>query len=148
RLFKGESDMVTLRLVKDCQVPPPSQLNPKRPPGLDEVVRRALAPTPDRRYPDCGALRLALEDYIIQPRMAASTAHLSAFLRERYAERIALEADPGKLDQLAEDADLDSKDKSNPSRSRSGVPGQHPATPSRSSLKSVDSRSRSRQAVD
>ncbi|HVG60486.1 MAG TPA: serine/threonine-protein kinase [Hyalangium sp.] len=149
RLFKGESDMMTLRLVKDCQVPPPSQLNPKLPPGLDQLVLRALAPTADKRYPDCSALRLALEDYIIQLRMPASTAHLSAFLRELYADRIALEADPGKLDQLAEDADLDSKEsKTNPSRSRSGIPGQQPATPSRSMLPSVASRSRSRQDLE
>jgi serine/threonine protein kinase len=149
RLFKGESDMMTLRLVKDCQVPPPSQINPRLPPGLDSLVLRALAPTPDKRYPDCAAFRLALEDYIIQLRMAASTAHLSAYLRELYADRIAQEADPLKLDQLAEDADLDSKDKSNPSRSRSALPGQPPATPSRASLASLGpSRSRSRQAVN
>jgi serine/threonine protein kinase len=149
RLFKGESDMMTLRLVKDCQVPPPSQLNPKLPPGVDEVVMRALSPTPDKRYPDCGALRLALEDYIIQLRLPASTAHLSAYLRELYAERIALESDPSKLDQLAEDADLDSKDKSNPSRSRSAIPGSPaPSTPSRPSLPSVRSDTRSRRAVD
>jgi serine/threonine-protein kinase len=115
RLFKGDSDLMTLRLVKDCQVPPPSQLNPKLPPGLDEVVLKALAPTPDQRYADCGALRLALEDYLIQMRLAASNAHLSAFLRELYADRINSESDPVKLDQLAEDADLDSR--SNPSRS-------------------------------
>ncbi len=147
RLFKGETDMMTLRLVKDCQVPPPSQLNPKLPPGLDEVVLRALAPTPDKRYPDCGALRLALEDYIIQLRLAASTAHLSAYLRELYAERIAAESDPSKLDQLADDVDLDSKDKSNPSRSRSAAPA-NPATPSRSSLPSLAPRTRSRQSVE
>jgi serine/threonine protein kinase len=141
RLFKGESDMMTLRLVKDCQVPKPSQINPKLPPGLDEVVLRALAPTPDKRYPDCGAFRLALEDYIIQLRLPASTAHLSAFLRELYADRIATEADPSKLDQLAEDADLDTKDKSNPSRSSHSVaPPGHRSTPSRASLPSVRSR--------
>jgi serine/threonine protein kinase len=149
RLFKGESDMMTLRLVKDCQVPPPSQINPRLPPGLDSLVLRALSPTPDKRYPDCAAFRLALEDYIIQLRMAASTAHLSAYLRELYADRIAQEADPLKLDELAEDADLDSKDKSNPSRSRSALPGQPPATPSKASLASLGpSRSRSRQSVD
>lgn len=115
RLFKGESDLMTLRLVKDCQVPPPSQVNPQLPPGLDAVALRALAPTPGARYPDCGAFRLALEDYLIQMRLPASNAHLSAFLRELYAERIAAEADPAKLDQLAEDADLDAR--SNPSRS-------------------------------
>jgi serine/threonine protein kinase len=149
RLFKSESDMMTLRLVKDCQVPQPSQINPKLPPGLDEVVLRALAPTPDKRYPDCGAFRLALEDYIIQLRMAASTAHLSGFLRELYAERIAAEADPAKLDELSEDADLDSKEKekSSPSRSRSAPAGQR-LTPSRSSLPSVAPRTRSRQSVE
>ncbi|KFE67954.1 serine/threonine protein kinase [Hyalangium minutum] len=140
RLFKGESDMMTLRLVKDCQVPKPSQINPKLPPGLDEVVLRALATTPDKRYPDCGALRLALEDYIIQLRLPASTAHLSAFLRELYADRIAAESDPAKLDQLAEDTDLDTKDKSNPSRIDSlGSPGHRP-TPSRVSMPSMRSR--------
>jgi serine/threonine protein kinase len=149
RLFKGDSDMMTLRLVKDCQVPPPSQLNPKLPPGLDEVVMRALAPTPDKRYPDCGAFRLALEDYVIQLRLPASNAHLSAYLRELYAERIAIEADPAKLDQLAEDADLDSKDKSNPSRSnlRSLAPGAS-STPSRAGQQSVSPGTRSRRAVD
>ncbi|MFL5346169.1 MAG: serine/threonine protein kinase [Hyalangium sp.] len=147
RLFKGETDMMTLRLVKDCQVPPPSQLNPKLPPGLDAVVLRALSPTPDKRYPDCGALRLALEDYIIQLRLAASTAHLSGYLRELYADRIATEADPSKLDQLADDMDLDSKDRSNPSRSRSGAQAI-PSTPSRSSLPSLAPRTRSRQSVD
>lgn len=140
RLFKGESDMMTLRLVKDCQVPKPSQINPKLPPGLDEVVLQALATTPDKRYPDCGAFRLALEDYILQQRLPASTAHLSAFLRELYAERIAAEADPAKLDQLAEDADLDTKDKSNPSRSHSVVPPGHRSTPSRVSVPSGRSR--------
>ena len=119
RLFKGDSDLMTLRLVKDCQVPRPSQLNPKLPPGLDEVLLKALAPTPDARYPDCGAFRLALEDYALNLRLPSSSAHLAAYLRDVYAERISTEEDPAKLDQLAEDADLDSRSNS----SLSGVPG-------------------------
>ena len=131
RLFKGESDLMTLRLVRDCQVPPPSQLNPKLPPGVDELVLQALAPTPQGRYPDCGAFRLAIEDYILQYRLPASNAHLSAYLRDLYTERISREADPANLDQLAEDSDLDSK--SNPSRSSvrslSQQPGQRGPSP-------------------
>jgi serine/threonine protein kinase len=115
RLFKSESDLMTLRLVRDCQVPPPSQLNPKLPPGLDELVLKALCPSPDGRFPDCAAFRLAIEDYILQYRLPASNAHLSAYLRDLYVERISREADPLNLDQLSEDTDLDSK--SNPSRS-------------------------------
>ncbi|ATB30574.1 serine/threonine protein kinase [Melittangium boletus] len=115
RLFKGESDMMTLRLVRDCQVPPPSQVHPSLPPELDALVLKALAPTPAERYPDCGAFRLAIEDFLLQHRMPASNAHLSAWLHELYAERIAHEANPAHLDQLAEDSDLDSQ--SNSSRS-------------------------------
>lgn len=115
RLFKGESDLMTLRLVRDCQVPLPSQLNPKLSPGVDALVLKALAPTPEGRFPDCGAFRLVIEDFILQHQLPASNAHLSAWLREVYAERIAREADPSNLDQLPEDADLDAK--SNPSRS-------------------------------
>ncbi|WP_434386212.1 serine/threonine protein kinase [Melittangium boletus] len=115
RLFKGESDMMTLRLVRDCQVPPPSQLRPAVTPELDALVLKALAPVPEQRFPDCGAFRLAIEDFLLQQRMPASTAHLSAWLHEVYAERIALEANPAHLDQLTEDSDLDAH--SNPSRS-------------------------------
>ncbi|HEX8438098.1 serine/threonine-protein kinase [Archangium sp.] len=127
RLFKGESDLMTLRLVRDCQVPPPSQLNPKLPPGLDELVLKALAPNPEARYPGCAAFRLAIEDYILQYRLPASNAHLSAWLRDVYAERIARESDPVNLDQLAEDTDLDSK--SNPSRSSVRSLSQRPVPP-------------------
>jgi serine/threonine-protein kinase len=152
RLFKGDSDMMTLRLVKDCQVPRPSQLNPKLPPGLDEVVLKALAPTPDARYPDCGAFRLALEDYAIHMRLPASSAHLSAFLREVYTERITNEADPAHLDQLAEDADLDSRSNSSLSALPSpSQPQQRPPTGSRSALRPASlpggPSTRSRQAL-
>jgi serine/threonine protein kinase len=126
RLFKGESDLMTLRLVRDCQVPPPSLLNPALPSGLDALVLRALAPTPAARFPDCGAFRLALEDFLVQSQLSASNAHLSAWLRELYAERIANEANPAQLDQLSEEADLDAR--SNASRSSSsGLPVQAPS---------------------
>ncbi|MCP3163499.1 serine/threonine protein kinase [Myxococcus qinghaiensis] len=142
RLFKGDSDLMTLRLVKDCQVPRPSQLNPKLPPGLDEVVLKALAPTPDERYPDCGAFRLALEDYTLNLRLPSSSAHLSAYLRELYADRISTETDPAKLDQLAEDADLDSRSNS----SLSGVGGPAGRTSaSRQHPRNVTPGTRSRQ---
>ena len=124
RLFKGESDLMTLRLVRECQVPPPSQLSAQLAPDLDPLVLKALAPTPDGRYPDCGAFRLAIEDYLLQHQLPASNAHLSTYLRELYAERIAREADPATLDQLAEDTDLDAR--SNSSRSGVRSPSQKP----------------------
>jgi eukaryotic-like serine/threonine-protein kinase len=118
RLFKGESDLMTLRLVRDCQVPAPSQVRTDLAPELDALVLKALAPTPEERYPDCGAFRLALEDFLVQQRLPASNAHLSAWLRELYAERIAREANPAELDELDEHSDLDAQT----GPSRNGMP--------------------------
>lgn len=106
RLFKGETDLMTLHLVRECQVPPPSQLAKGLPPELDALVLRALAPKPEERYPDCGALRLALEELLLQYQLPSSSAHLSAWLQELYADRLTREADPARLDELAENEDL------------------------------------------
>ncbi|MCA2980082.1 MAG: serine/threonine protein kinase [Myxococcaceae bacterium] len=99
RLFKGENDLMTQRLVKACQVPPPSQVDPSVPAALDEVVLRALAKAPGDRYADAGAFRMALEDFALAEKIPASNAHLVAFMQALYAERIAKEADPRSLEE-------------------------------------------------
>ena len=54
RLFRGDSDIETLRLVISAQVPRPSSLDPTYPPELERIVLRALerdlaGALPDRR---------------------------------------------------------------------------------------------------
>ena len=115
RLFKGENDLETLRLVKDCLVPPPSRFNPEVTPELEGIVLRCLHPKPEDRFPDAAQLQLALENFIVKGGHAASSAHLAAFLRPLYAERIAREAHPESMDELSASAELDASG----SRSRS-----------------------------
>jgi serine/threonine-protein kinase len=50
RLFAGESDYQTVKLVQQANVPAPSTLNPRVPPELDRVILRALTRDPDARY--------------------------------------------------------------------------------------------------
>lgn len=95
RLFKRDSDASTLLAVARCDVPRPSEYNPAIPPELDAVLLKALAHDPNDRYEDAGAFRLALEDWIIHSREAASNAHLAAFMRSLYADRLAKEASLG-----------------------------------------------------
>jgi serine/threonine-protein kinase len=97
RLFKADSDVQTLERVRVCNVPPPSSLNPQLPSGLDAIVLKALTRDPDARYQTGQELRLALEDWLIQGRMSASTAHLAEFLKVIYAERLDKEARLGPL---------------------------------------------------
>jgi hypothetical protein len=103
RLFKAEGDLATQRLVIACNVPPPSTLEPSCPQALDAIVMKALARSPDERFEDGAAFRMALENYALDHAVPASSAHLAGFMRELYAERIAREADPRFL---AEDSGL------------------------------------------
>ncbi len=133
RLFKGENDTMTLRLVKACNVPPPSSIDPKVPASLDAIVLKALERNPADRYSDCAQLRLAIEDFAVANGIASSSAHLVAFMQGLYAERIAEDADPATLDQMSPSAAFDTRSSvrpksqgsqtSGPGHARDALPG-------------------------
>jgi serine/threonine protein kinase len=56
RLFKAEGDLMTLRLIREANVAPPSQLRPEVMPELDSVVMKMLARAPEARYGNCQQL--------------------------------------------------------------------------------------------
>ncbi|MFL5311942.1 MAG: serine/threonine protein kinase [Myxococcales bacterium] len=92
RLFKAEDDVQTLARVRECRVPAPSEIDPGIDPGLDPIVLKALEREPARRYASAQELRLALEDWLIEGRRSASSAHLAEFLKVIYADRLEREA--------------------------------------------------------
>jgi eukaryotic-like serine/threonine-protein kinase len=91
RLFKAESDLETLARVRACQVPGPSAINRELPARLDSLVLRALAKAPEDRFSTAQEMRLSLEEWLIEERKGASSAHLAEFLKTIYAERAAAE---------------------------------------------------------
>ena len=50
RLFMGESDLETVRMVQSARVPPIRQLNPNVPVELEKVMMKALTEDPEQRY--------------------------------------------------------------------------------------------------
>ena len=107
RLFKAENDLATQRLVIGCQVPLPSSVEKSSPVGLDAVVMKALARRPEDRYPDAASFRMALEDFALANSIPSSNAHLSAFMKQLYQDRIAREVDPRTLEEDSGLTDLD-----------------------------------------
>jgi len=120
RLFKAESDVQTLARVREAHVDPPSRLNPQLPAGLDAIVLKALAKKPRDRFETAQKFRLALEDWLIQGRMSASSAHLAEFLKVVYQERLEKES---RLGPLLGDAGLTVQ----PGQWQSTPPGNSPS---------------------
>ena len=59
-LFRGKTDAVTLKLVREASVPPPSSLRDDVPEAVERVVMKALRKEPRERYQTAEAFREAL----------------------------------------------------------------------------------------
>jgi serine/threonine-protein kinase len=97
RLFKRATDIQTLNAVTECIVPPPSSANPEIPPELDAIVMKALAKDRTQRYQEARHLAAALESWLLKNQMPSSGANLAEFLHSIYADRLAREAEEGRL---------------------------------------------------
>ncbi len=97
RLFKRSNDIQTLNAVMECKVDPPSMLSARSPPELDAIVMKALARKREDRYAEARLLGAALEEFLLSRKLPSSTAHLAAYLQEIYADRLAQEAEEGRL---------------------------------------------------
>ncbi|MBA3456496.1 MAG: serine/threonine protein kinase [Deltaproteobacteria bacterium] len=59
-LFTTSDEVATLNRVRTMKIDPPSRLNPKVPPEIDDIVLTALARDPDMRWQHATALRTAM----------------------------------------------------------------------------------------
>ncbi len=122
RLFKGDTDMQSLQLVRDCQVPPPSRLVPAVPSGLEQVAMRALSKDPDKRFQQAEAMADAVEELTHSDGLRVSRTDLGAHVRRLFPDRAALELGAPGLDLLSSLAELDGE--AEPSRS---LPAERPS---------------------
>src|SRR4051812_22233079 len=60
RLFKGQTDIQTIAMVREANIQPPSTFNPQVPPELDRVCMKALARSLDDRFQRCDEMAFEL----------------------------------------------------------------------------------------
>ena len=83
--FLGNSEMSILEMVRDCQVVPPSEANPRIPEKLERVLLKALDRDPDGRYQDAAEMLRDLERALPE-RPAPTGVDLTRFLEVLFDE--------------------------------------------------------------
>jgi hypothetical protein len=83
--FQGDNDIQTLFLLSSGRPPPP--MPARVPPEVAAVVSKALAHSPDTRYPTALALQQAIEDAAQRAGIATTATHVAAYLESVVGER-------------------------------------------------------------
>jgi serine/threonine-protein kinase len=88
RLFRGEHDIDTLKLVIGGPIPRPSSIDPKYPPGLERIVLKALDRSAEQRYQSAQELAEDLRAYLKAERVVVAQNALSGLMKRVLGERI------------------------------------------------------------
>jgi serine/threonine-protein kinase len=70
-LFPGGGQLAILLAIRDCKIDALAEIKPRLPPGLFEVLERALARSPASRFPDATSFAKALAPFEADKRLAA-----------------------------------------------------------------------------
>lgn len=91
RLFKGQSEFETLKLICDREYPRPSEVKPGYPAELEAIVMKALAKERDQRYASGRELQHDLEAFVREQKLQVSRLSLERFMRDLFSEQLARE---------------------------------------------------------
>ncbi|HEY3498263.1 MAG TPA: serine/threonine-protein kinase [Polyangiaceae bacterium] len=109
RLFRGESDIETLKLVISSRIPRPSSFDPKYPPELERIVLKALERDPTLRYQTATELENDLRSYLKTERIVIPQSGIAGLLKRVVGSRIEQrrKAVRGALKSIAAGVSLD-----------------------------------------
>jgi serine/threonine-protein kinase len=103
RLFKGDSDLETMMMVRDCETEEAiDELPEDVPGGLRHILRKALARSADDRFQTATAFGEALADHLFETKQRVSTADLGRFMRSVFAKEI--EEENARRDAIEKEA--------------------------------------------
>jgi eukaryotic-like serine/threonine-protein kinase len=88
RLFRGESDVDTLRLIISGQIPKPSAIDPKYPPDLERIVMKALEREAANRYQSAAEFEQELRSYLKVKQIVVPESGIAGLIKRVLGERI------------------------------------------------------------
>ena len=96
KLFQGDSDYATVKLVQQAVVPSIRTLNSAVPEDLERILQVALAKDKRQRYPTAQAMSEELTSFLFAHKMRVTAMDLGRLVSEVCAEREASRAPAGK----------------------------------------------------
>jgi ABC-type lipoprotein export system ATPase subunit len=85
RLFYGATETETVDLVRVADVPPLSRFNPEVKPELQQIIGRALARDPKKRFTSAREFGESLADYLAKNSLRATSFDLARMLERLFA---------------------------------------------------------------
>ena len=93
RLFKGDNELETMVMVRDCETDDAiDELPDDVSGGLRRILRRALARAPDDRYQTAAEFHEALADLLFEGKQRIASSDMRRFMRSVFAKEIEEEA--------------------------------------------------------
>jgi serine/threonine protein kinase len=89
RLFKGESELATLRKIRDAEIPTPSSVRPDVPPQLEQIVMRALSREVELRYSSAQEMGDDLRKFLFPDDADKLRREVHAYLQGLFGEEMA-----------------------------------------------------------
>ncbi|RDV39019.1 serine/threonine protein kinase [Bradymonadaceae bacterium TMQ3] len=86
RLFRGESQIETMRLIRDPQIESPRLFNPGVPEQVEAIVMRALAADREDRYQWAGEMAADLKAYLTRQKPPYHRSQLTTWMRSAFVE--------------------------------------------------------------
>ncbi|MGO9833566.1 MAG: serine/threonine protein kinase [Polyangiaceae bacterium] len=102
RLFFDETDVETIRRVREADVPDPTTLLDGYPRALADAISRALAPDPNDRWQTAAQFRDALDAFLTSAGYTVDASTLSTLLAELFAD-----TPPAAWERLADETVID-----------------------------------------
>ncbi len=88
RLFLANSEINTLRKIRECEVPSLRKINPNIPTELDQIVKKALEKEKVNRYQSAGDLQRDLQGFLSRFDPDFSVQDFSQFVKGLFSEEI------------------------------------------------------------
>jgi serine/threonine-protein kinase len=105
RLFLGESDFATVKLVQQAEVPQLARLNPMVTPELERIVAKALARDPAQRFSSARDFANALTEFLYHYGKPVGSFRIASLVQSAVRDRQRIRPkQPSIIDRLIEEA--------------------------------------------